>query len=384
MPNILQRFRKNSTSTKAKRLSSAPDSEPSHLSVGSGAGSSGSLLKEVRNQPAPLPADEDARLQKLLDYQVLDTDAETRFDELTELASAICGTPIALVSLIDRDRQWFKSRVGLPAPQTSRDAAFCTYTILNKDKVMVVPNALGDDRFKHNELVLGSPNIRFYAGAPLVTPDGFALGTICAIDTVPREFDEKKQRALQIISHQVVAQLEISKHVEELKVAIRDLQSTQQNLRQAKDYAELASISSFENLLLSTAGMQAFEAFLNQEFCAENLSFWREAREYREAFESRSAAENETAAREILTTYVLLNSVKQVNLSGECSKEIEGLISSGKIGKELFEEGRREAFTLMKKDSYTRFLNSSQYRELMLTVRHIGMVRLQAQGDFSS
>src|SRR5438132_6604727 len=167
------------------------------------------------------PANEAGRVAALEKYAILDTDAEQSFDDLTLLASFICKTPMALISLVDEDRQWFKSRVGLDATETSRDIAFCSTAILQSD-VFVVPDALKDDRFRDNPLVVSDPHIRFYAGAPLINEDGYALGTLCVVDRAPRELAPDQKEALKALSRLVLAQLEFRRNLFLLKETLTD------------------------------------------------------------------------------------------------------------------------------------------------------------------
>src|SRR5262249_7582990 len=136
---------------------------------------------------------EKKRLKVLWEYEVLDTVPEAIFDDLTELAACVCEAPIALISLVDEKRQWFKSKFGTPVNETSRDISFCAHAI-KQTGLFIVPDTVKDERFASNPLVTSEPKIRFYAGAPLITPDGYALGTLCVIDKVPRELrPEQKQ-----------------------------------------------------------------------------------------------------------------------------------------------------------------------------------------------
>ena len=160
------------------------------------------------NQDPPNPElDSLARLQELKRLLILDTAEEQAYDDITRMASAMCGTPIAMISLVDETRQWFKSRVGLQARETPREMAFCAHAI-GADTPLVVEDATQDPRFVANPLVTGDPNIRFYAGAPLITSNGERLGTLCVIDTTPRQLSAEQLAQLQFMARQVIGMLE--------------------------------------------------------------------------------------------------------------------------------------------------------------------------------
>ena len=167
----------------------------------------------------PVPENEAERLRTLRSYKILDTKPEERFDELAQLAALICGVPISLISLIDSDRQWFKSRFGLNIQETPRAQAFCTHAIMQPE-MFVVPDATEDERFAHNPLVTGDPHVRFYAGAPLATRDGHLLGTLCVIDREPHTLTKEQKTALEILARLVIANIELQRDLQELRDAL--------------------------------------------------------------------------------------------------------------------------------------------------------------------
>jgi len=191
---------------------------------------------------ADLPTNESARLDALREYQILDTLPEDSYDDITRLASEICDTPIALVSLVDSDRQWFKAKVGLEASETPRDVAFCAHAILQSD-LLIIRDASEDSRFADNPLVTDGPQIRFYAGAPLITAKGEAMGTLCIIDSVPRNLSEKQKSALRALSRQVMAQMELRRLVSEQKHYQRTLEDYKQRLEETNAQLAVESVT---------------------------------------------------------------------------------------------------------------------------------------------
>lgn len=208
---------------------------------------------------APLPENEAARLRALRELAVLDTPAEPAFEDITTLAAHVCKRPMALVSLVDADRQWFKSRRGLEVSETPRDVAFCAHAILQPAEIMIVPDALRDERFADNPLVTGAPHLRFYAGAPLVTAAGEALGTLCVLDREPGELNEAEIGALRALARHAMSQLEqrrsegtlLRMELEKARHQIRSLEAAL--LRQEDLQKELQREYSFREALIERA-----------------------------------------------------------------------------------------------------------------------------------
>jgi GAF domain-containing protein len=208
---------------------------------------------------APLPTNEVKRLAALKEYRILDTGAEQSYDDITILAAHICEVPIAMISLVDEARQWFKSRVGLEEQQTSRDVAFCAHAILQSEP-LVVRDATKDRRFADSTLVTGEPHIRFYAGFPLINPEGLAMGTLCVVDRQPRRLSAKKLKTMQALSRQVMTLMELRRVSARLAEA----------LEQAKILQELLPICAWCKRIRDDKGYwDQIEAYFHEHTGAE-------------------------------------------------------------------------------------------------------------------
>ena len=184
-----------------------------------------------------LPHNEEERFSNLKTYSILDTEPEQEFDDLTLIASEICGTKISLISLIDDSRQWFKSRHGLEVTETPKEFAFCSHAILNPYEPFIIKDSRKDDRFYDNPLVVGKPHVIFYAGIPLISIEGFPLGTLCVIDDNPNELNANQLSALNALSRQACKLLELRKNKVEMNRKI--IQLNYDNKIASKFYNEI-------------------------------------------------------------------------------------------------------------------------------------------------
>ena len=215
----------------------------------------------------PLPANEEDRLAALKSYNVLDTAEETDFDELTSLASAICQTPVALITLIDNERQWFKSHKGTAITETPRELSFCAHAIASFDDIMVVSDATQDKRFADNILVTGETNVVFYAGVPLINEDGFALGTLCVIDHYKKILTSEQTMALKILAKQVVAKLELKKKISFLERANQDLRDANVFIQKFASMAAHDIKNPVSSILLTSQALKIRLQKLEDEGC---------------------------------------------------------------------------------------------------------------------
>jgi GAF domain-containing protein len=193
-----------------------------------------------------VPSREAARLAALNRYAILDSEPEQSFDDLVILASHICKTPMALLTLVDDQRQWFKSTVGVQVRETPREVSICSHAI-EQDDLFIVGDTLEDVRFRDNPLVVGEPHIRFYAGAPLVNEDGFALGTLCVVDHVPRQLDNEQKEALSAVGRLALRQMELRTNLQMLKDALND--------RTREEHARELELKRLEEKLVRVLGL---------------------------------------------------------------------------------------------------------------------------------
>lgn len=196
---------------------------------------------------APSPLLESARVAALNRYAILDTEPEQTFDDLVALAAFVCKTPIAMLSLVDDHRQWFKSKVGVEVRETPRETSFCAHAIQQHD-LFIVADTLNDARFRDNPLVQEDPHIRFYAGAPLINEEGYALGTLCVVDREPRELDDAQKEALKSLSRLALGQMELRQNLQLLKEALND--------RTREEHARELELKRLEEKLVRVLGLK--------------------------------------------------------------------------------------------------------------------------------
>jgi anti-sigma regulatory factor (Ser/Thr protein kinase) len=253
-----------------------------------------------------MTGDERDRLAALRAYRILDTAPEKAFDDLVRLASQICSTPIALITLVDAERQWFKSRIGVSVQETSRDVAFCAHAI-RQTEMFIVPDATRDERFRDNPFVVAEPKIRFYTGAPLITAEGHALGTLCVIDRKPRTLDAGQLEALDALRRQVVAQLELRRNLHELERALGE-----------RDRAENERERVIEELREALDGLKKLSALmplstacrLNLVIPAETSAIPKVADGVMQIMDQKNFAEDRRVEIEIALREALANAIK--------------------------------------------------------------------------
>jgi anti-sigma regulatory factor (Ser/Thr protein kinase) len=270
---------------------------------------------------------ETERLSALQRYRILDTEPEKAFDDLTLLAAYICGTPMALITLVDADRQWFKSRIGITASETARSVSFCAHAIDQSD-LFIVGDASTDAAFKDNPMVRGDPHIRFYAGAPLITPDGQALGTLCVVDRVPRTLTPGQIESLQALRRQVQAQLELRLNLIELEAALAE-----------RDAAEARQLQLIDELRASLDGLNKLGALLPYcSVCELNLVIPADPRAIptvtdgiKQMLQSRNWGEAEIMAVELALQEALANGIRH-GCGGDPTRKVQCCVAIDQQG----------------------------------------------------
>lgn len=267
------------------------------------------------------------RLAALKRYRILDTQPEEAFDDLTLLASYVCGTPIALITLLDAERQWFKSRVGFTATETSRSVSFCTHAIKQSD-LYIVPDASRHETFKDNPFVTGTPGIRFYAGAPLITPDGQALGTLCVIDRVPRTLTQAQIDALEALRRQAQAQLELRRNLMELEGALAE--------RDAAEQAQATLVEELQHSLDNVQKLGALMPFcslceLNLVIPADPSAIPTVTDGVRQILHGKGWKESEITAVELALQEALANGIRH-GCHGDPSRKVQCVVAVDQAG----------------------------------------------------
>jgi len=196
---------------------------------------------------APSLSTESARLAALNRYAILDSEPEQSFDDLVSLAAHICQVPMAMLSLVDDHRQWFKSKLGVQVRETPRENSICAHAIQQGD-LFIVPDTLQDARFCENPLVTGEPHIRFYAGTPLINEDGYALGTLCVVDREPRQLDAEQKEAINALGRLALRQMELRMNLQLLKDALND--------RTREEHARELELKRLEEKLVRVLGLK--------------------------------------------------------------------------------------------------------------------------------
>jgi anti-sigma regulatory factor (Ser/Thr protein kinase) len=272
-------------------------------------------------------ADESARLTALYRYRILDTVPERGFDDLTLLASHICETPMAAITLIDADRQWFKSRVGVSMAETTRATSFCTHAIQSRD-LFIVPDARQDERFRDNPYVTGDPEIRFYAGAPLVTSDGHALGTLCVLDKVARTLSREQLEALSSLCRQAEGQLELRRSLMDLKDALAE-----------RDRAEAQQTKLIEELRASHADVRRLSGLI--PYCstcqftmtipADPVAIPKVTDGVTHVLQEKGWPDEDVMAVELALQEAVANAIRH-GCSGDANKQLQCSVSFGDAG----------------------------------------------------